>query len=1130
MSSLTEKQAAATEPAHTIFVGASAGTGKTHVLTSRVLRMMVTGTSPDHILCLTYTKAAAAVMANRIYDILGGWALAPENQLASKINALTGEKPDAAMMAHARTLFATVLDIPGGLKIQTIHSFCQSLLTRFPLEARLAPHFKVMDERTSATLLKEASDAVMDGAGEAGRDILFNAFNHIAGQTNEDGFQEVLRAFLMKRGEILAQLGEFGGPDGLIKATYESLGVDRGETRESILRGVFSGDHFHEPTARNLRDVLLAGSKSEIGHGENLERFFESGHDPELTFQNYKTVLFTLAGEPRKTIFVKATIEHHPDLVGFFEKEQKRLAAIINHLAMQRVAENTASLIQLGTTILYLYQQEKARFGFLDYDDLILKTRDLLAREGITPWILYKLDGGIDHILVDEAQDTNKVQWGMVEALAEEFTSGLGTKGEAVRTVFAVGDPKQSIYRFQGAEPGEFRAAQKRIGVRVSEAGLTFKFQTLSKSFRSTRVVLDVVDSVFSLEATRDGMREEGEEIKHQAHRIGMAGLVEVWPPETPPEAGEKPEGWQLPFEQKFSPKPEAILAAKIAAHIHDLVRLGEVLKARARAIRYGDIMVLVQRRGPFMDHLIRELKGLDVPVAGSDRMVLSEQLVVHDLLALGDFSLLPEDDFTLAVVLKSPLLNFDDDDLMDLAIDRKGSLWQALQEKAKTRDRYQTGLNFLKKVLNFADFVTPFSFYSKILGPLNGRKHFIRRLGTEVGDPLDEFISLAQEYQKNNTPSLQGFLKWFEASETQIKRDMERGVNEVRIMTVHGAKGLEAPIVYLPDTHRTLRKRTDTLLTLPSGLSVWSGKTEFEKGQVEAAREALMKEEKAELNRLLYVALTRAEDRLYVSGWRGLKAAKDLTWYDAILEAVSSNPAVKEIKDGAGTRLRLEPEQALPAKPDDEELLKVLGEVELPAWVHKRVERQEAGFEALQPSKAEGGLCVTPGEFKEGKDRAIRRGTIIHKLLEILPEVAPGKRAGLMARYLKNPAHQLDPKEQKDIKAKVMAVLDDPDFKEIFAPGSRAEVSIAGLVEGRLASGQVDRVAVTDKEVLIVDYKSNRSVPMNISKAPPAYIRQLQLYAKLLGAVYKGKKVRAALLWTETGTLMEVPDENLKG
>lgn len=1129
MSSLTQGQAAATEPEHTVFVGASAGTGKTHVLTSRVLRMMVTGTRPDHILCLTYTKAAAAVMANRIYDILGEWALAPENQLAAKINDLTGEKPDTAMMAHARTLFATVLDIPGGLKIQTIHSFCQSLLTRFPLEARLAPHFKVMDERTSAALLKEASDAVMDGALEKGREVLFDAFNHIAGQTNEDGFQEVLHAFLMKRGEILAQLNEYGGPDGLIKATYESLGVDIGETREEVLSAAFSGDHFQEQTAQNLSDVLLAGSKSEVGHGENLEKFFENRGNPELAFQNYKTVFFTLGGDPRKTIFVNATKESHPDLVAFFEGEQKRLADIIDHLAMQRVAKNTASLIRLGTTILYLYQQEKARFGYLDYDDLILKTRDLLAREGITPWILYKLDGGIDHILVDEAQDTNKVQWGMVEALAQEFFAGLGTSGEAIRTVFAVGDPKQSIYRFQGAEPGEFHAAQKRIEARVREAGLTFKFQDLSKSFRSTRVVLDVVDSVFSLEATRDGMRREDEEIKHQAHRIGMAGLVEIWPPETPPEKEEKPEGWQLPFEQKFSPKPEATLAAKIANHIHDLVSLGEKLKARDRAIRYGDIMVLVQRRGPFMDHLIRELKGLDVPVAGSDRMALSEQLVVHDLLALGRFALLPDDDFTLAVVLKSPLLNFDDDDLMDLAIGRAGSLWQALQEKVKNQDRYQTGLNFLKKVLSFADFVTPFSFYSKILGPLNGRALFIRRLGTEVGDPLDEFISLAQEFQKNNTPSLQGFLKWFEASETQIKRDMERGVNEVRIMTIHGAKGLEAPIVYLPDTHRTLRKRTDTLLKLPSGLSVWSGKTEFEKGQVEAARETLMKEEKAELNRLLYVALTRAEDRLYVSGWRGLKAPKDPTWYDAIFEAVSTNPAVQEIKDGTGTRLRLEPEQVGPAKPDDEDLMKVLGEVELPAWVQNPVLKQEPGFEALQPSRAEGGLCVTPGEFSEGKDRAIRRGTIIHKLLEILPDVAPEKRAGLMTRYLKNPSHKLSKDEQEDILTKVQAVLNDRHFKPIFASGSRAEVSIAGMVEGRLASGQVDRVAVTDEEVLIIDYKSNRGVPENISGAPPAYIKQLRLYAKLLGEVYQGKKIRAALLWTETGSLMEVPNENLK-
>lgn len=1126
MSLLTKDQALATNPEHSVFVAASAGTGKTHVLTARVLRMMVRGTRPDHILCLTYTKAAAANMANRIYAILGDWALARAEELPAKINAITGEKPDAKMLDFARTLFATVLEIPGGLKIQTIHSFCQSLLVRFPIEAGLAPHFTVMDERTAGEFLKDASETVMDAAGEPGREELTRAFDHLARRTTEDGFNDALKSFLVKRGAIQAALRAHGGPEGLIKAVRKALGIAPGDTRQGILRNALDEKNFEAGGLKAMRDILLQGSVSENRQGENLKTFFENLANPALAFGDLTKVFFTASGDPRKPFFVKKTLGNHPEIFDIFSAEQTRLMAVREKLALVEASENTAALVRLGATILELYQQMKARHGYLDYDDLILFTAGLLEKEGIAPWILYKLDGGIDHILVDEAQDTNKIQWTLVETLADEFFAGFGGREELIRTVFAVGDIKQSIYGFQGAEPEEFHIAREKIKIKVEEAGLVFKARDLTKSFRATQVVLDIVDEVFALKYTRDGVGAEGEVIRHIASRAKMAGLVEVWPPETPGQDDTPAPGWKLPFEQGFGDRPEVRLAEKIAGHIEGLVDSGENLEARGRPIRYGDILVLVQKRDPFMEPLIRELKARHIPVTGSDRMKLSEQVAIEDLITLARFALLPGDDFSLAVILKSPLLGLDDDDLMALAIDRKGTLWQALTGSRK----YAAATEYLKAVLAMADQVTPFEFFSEILGPRGGRKAFIRRLGPEVNDPLDEFLALALGFERLSTPSLQGFLHWFQAGETEIKRDMERGSNEVRVMTVHGAKGLEAPVVYLPDTFRGPAKQTASILEVEPDLMVWPGLRENEKGLLEAARAKLMAEEAAERNRLLYVALTRAADRLYVGGWKSKNQSKEPVWYDAIFEAVSNFEGVEKIPGPGGEILRLKtPQEATPEK-DLETLNEAGREAALPDWTGRIFEKPEPGLEALQPSKAEGGLAVVPGEFDEGRKKAIRRGTVIHKLLEVLPGIAPDKRDQVMQAYLKTPAHGLATKGQGEIAAKVSAILGDPDFGVLFAPGSRAELGVFGVVDGRAASGQVDRVAITDKEIFIVDYKSNKNVPAKIDKVPGAYIRQLSLYARLLAAIYPGRKVRAALLWTETGTWMEIAQENLIG
>ncbi|MCH8081170.1 MAG: double-strand break repair helicase AddA [Proteobacteria bacterium] len=1136
---LTKDQIFAARPDLNVWVEASAGTGKTHVLTARVLRMMVRGTPPGHILGLTYTKAAAAEMAARVYKILGQWAMIREAELAAEIFKSTGEKASDQALQRARTLFATVLDIPGGLKIQTIHSFCQSLLKRFPLEAGLPPHFAVMEERTSGEYLKQAMDEVMLAATEGGDASLKEAFDHIATREAESGFEGLVGSFLGKRRKVLKLLQIYSGIEGLISATYRALGVDKNMTHEGLIEAAVRDPGFDEKGLERLFKIILEGSAKEKTNAKYMAPFFADKKNRRAHFETYCKAFFKQDGEVRKPFFVNATLDEHPDLPEIFLAEQKRLAGVRERLFLLEAAQDTSALIRLGSTILARYQKAKEAHGLLDYDDLILKTSSLLEREGITPWILYKLDGGIDHILVDEAQDTNQIQWQLVEALSDEFFSGLGGREGLLRTVFAVGDLKQSIYRFQGAEPKAFEEAKVRLAKKARDAGLALEDCVLNTSYRSTGAVLKAVDAVFLHPGTRNGIVRGDQAVTHLAHRLGQHGLIEVWPPERPGVKDTPKPGWRLPNEQKFVHTPAARLAEKIAGHIEQMIKGKEHLKSRGRAVRYGDFLVLVETRDDFMDHLIRELKGRKIPVAGSDRMVLADQLAIQDLAALAGFTLLPGDDYNLACVLKGPLLNFDDDDLLALAPGRSGSLWRALEDQAKTSPKYRPAVTFLKTLLAMLGGETPFDFFSRVLGPLKGRKRLVRRLGFEVNDPLDEFLSLALEFEQNHTPSLQGFLKWFGAGKTKIKRDMERGKNEVRIMTIHGAKGLEAPVVYLPDTFKVARKRRTDLLEIPPRfqvpgggeyLLVWARAKEMHAGPCKIAREVFLDEERAEHNRLLYVALTRAEDRLYICGWTGISTPKDATWYGCIREALEDLEGVEKIDTGGELALlRLESPQTARPKPDDKKMPGRAEAISLPAWATS-APKKEAGMGTLvRPSRQHEQEIAFSLAHNGEAERARARGNIIHKLLEVLPGLPAEKREGSARAYLAQKDKALTRKQQDDIWNKVKGVLEHPEYSFIFGPGSRGEVALAGTIEGNFISAQIDRLVVEKDRITLVDYKSDRRVPETVAAAPREYLQQIGLYRELLKDLYPGREIRAALLWTEDCTWMIVPEQIIK-
>lgn len=1133
MKPLTPEQKRATRPAANVWVRASAGTGKTHVLSARVLRMMLTGTPPENILCLTYTKAAAAEMAMRITETLGRWVMANPAALAREIEGATGEQADEEMIERARSLFAHVLEIPGGLRIDTIHAFCQSLLKRFPVEANLSPHFTVVEERTAQEFVLEAVGEVMAAATEGRDAALRAAFERVAAEQGEAGFRNLIGELMAKRRQLARLLMRYGGEDNLAAAVYRALDVRQDENEESLIAAALEDKAFDDEGLKRLAHALSEGTDAEKKRGLAIAAFLTNPGQRRELFDSYREVFLTKAGDARKGVVTKATVGADPALEAIIAAEQRRLIGMLEKIALLQVAEKTAALIRIGAAVVAALEQRKRLYGALDYEDLILKTEELLQRPGIEAWIRYKLDGQIDHILVDEGQDTNRVQWQLVERLSEEFYAGESARGELVRTVFAVGDIKQSIFSFQGAEPWEFRDARLRIAERVRQARLAFEERPLHESFRSTRAVLDMVDAAFSLEALKGGVALDEEKIRHEARRIGHAGLVELWPAEPAPHK-EKPVGWQLPLKQKFEDTAEARLARRIAEKIYALVENGEELPARGRKIRYGDVMVLVRKRGAFIDHLLRELKARRVPVAGADRMKLSEQLAVEDLLAAARFALLPEDDYTLACVLKGPLVGLSEEALYRLARGRdKQSLWAVLRRKAKGDKTFGNAEAFLAGLLREADFVPPYRFFAGVLEGAGGRRKLAARLGAEINDPVDEFLGLALAFEAEHTPSLQGFLSWFASAETEIKRDMERGTDEVRIMTIHGAKGLEAPVVFLPDTCQVPRGDTGGLLELPTDdgdpLLVWAGAKAFAVGPLRDAREATLARQHEEYNRLLYVALTRAEDRLYISGFETVHKTPEDAWHPLLKQALEGIKGVERVADVDGRPvLRLEGVQERAAEPDGEKLSPAVADIRLPDWIKKKAPAEKPPYRPIAPSRAVARERPLRGAGKAER-RAVQRGAVIHKLLEMLPRCPKGKRKQAAMTYLGLAAFGLKPKERAEIWRKVKAVLEDPRFGPLFGKGSRAEVAVSGRLGKIDVSGQVDRLLVTETEVLIVDFKAGGTAPRKKEQIPPAYVAQLAAYAGLFGRVYPKHTVRAALLWVEEAKLMEVSDEMLK-
>lgn len=1137
------QQRRASDPEASVWVGASAGSGKTKVLTDRVLRLLLSGTPPQRLLCLTFTKAAAAEMANRVNRSLADWATASDAALRDKLARLAGVAPDADAVGGARRLFARVLDVPGGLKIQTIHSFCESLLGRFPIEAGVPPHFQVMDERSAAELLLAARDEVLAAALADGRSRA--AIETLTAYLHEDRFSQLLQALLTQRGRLRWLIEEERDPDAARDAVCRALGIEPDATKLGLLAEACRDAAFDRDGLRAAVEALLDGTKTYQPRGELLAEWLTADDGGRAAgFERYARVFLNGDLAIYKSLLDKSACERHPAALAVLQREAARVLAVLERCRTAATAQATVALLDLGGAILRAYARAKSVRVQFDYDDLIYEARDLLRsdRDGQAAWVLFKLDGGLDHILIDEAQDTNPDQWEVVAALADEFFAGLGAR-DVERTIFAVGDTKQSIFSFQRADPAFFRAYREYFQQRTSEAGKGWDTVDLDISFRSAPSVLRAVDAVFASEAARAGVVEGEAPLRHKAYRAAQAGLVELWPPVGPEE--EDGAEWQPPVRRRDRLPPEVRLAKLITQKLCGWIGR-EPLPSHGRTVRAGDVMILLRRRSSFMETLVRELKSAGVPVAGVDRMALTEQLAVMDLTALGRFLLLPEDDLTLAVVLKGPFVGFgDDNDLFPLCHGRgKSSVWRRLREMSAGNERFARAYAWLSELLSRADQAPPFELFARLLGGAtaagpSGWQALLSRLGPEAEDPVDEFLTLALGYERSHVPSLQGFLHWLEAGSAEIKRDLEQtGRDEVRVMTVHGAKGLQSPIVILPDTMALPRQSQE--IVWREEVPLWPPGRANEDALCRGLREAAKARDEEEHRRLLYVAMTRAEDRLYVCGWHGPQRPSAACWYALVRDGMAglAEPCAfdfaADIGDAgwAGEGLRLANPQT--GEPDMAGT-RTVGRETTPrteAWMLRPPTPEPAPPRPLAPSRPSGAEPAALSPLAQPEGDRFHRGLVIHRLLQMLPDLSAGERAAACRRYLARPAHALSAEQQAEIAAEVLATLSAPETAALFGPHSMAEVPVIGTVLGpdgpEVISGQVDRLVVREDGIMVLDFKTSRPPPESAEDVAPLYLRQMAAYRAVLGALWPGRAVSCALLWTAVPRLMPLDNRLL--
>ena len=1122
-------QAAASDPLVHAALSASAGTGKTHVLTSRVMRLLLRGASPSAILCLTFTKAGAAEMANRIGERLAHWVRLPDEALKKELFAL-GEDNSPPMVERARRLFARVLEAQGGgLRIQTIHSFAQTLLAAFPAEAGIAPGFRPIEGRAQAELARRTLATLLADAEASGPRQLIDDVSEISRRLGEAGAE----GYLLDCAQASEAMEALGDPGEIEPVLLGLIGLDATDPEHSL------AERFSDASIDlRLFERLIAANRqwpTQTANAivANLEGFLAAPIPERMAIVSEIGRGITKAdGEICKISPKQAAADPDYELLAIaFTEWWVELKTLV---AAATVAKVQAAGLRAGHAFARAYVRAKRAAGVADFNDLIVWTRRLFATPRMGEWVRYKLDQRTDHILVDEAQDTNADQWAIVDALAGEYFSGNPEAEDRWRTLFMVGDYKQAIFGFQGTNPQEYERFRATVAGRANlladaadqaEARTReFRDLSISASFRSSPAVLQLVDALIG-EVGHPAMGLPFPPERHEPFHENRSGRVELWPAY---DAQVEQADDERAGEEGWIDETARLYADAIARQVRRWLADAPVMATTGRPLTAGDIMILVRSRGELASLIVARLYAQGVPVAGIDRLHLHKPLAVKDLTAAIAFAVQPLDDLNLAGLLVSPLVGWDQQQLYDLAQGRSGKLWSELQRRREERDDYAAAHAILSDWLAMADYVTPARFLETILsGPLGGRAKLLKRLGEAARDPIEELVACALAFESEETASLDRFLAWFRQGDVEVKRDPAAPGDAVRVMTVHGAKGLEAPIVVLADATHDPAKVGGTNSTIDLPITEAGPVPVIRPRKEECAPffrdfiERTKISDQEEHWRLAYVGLTRAAERLVISGAKPKRDVPEGSWHRQSARALERLGAAAVEVEGWGSALVWESKgrgsgRGASGKRQLDPLL-------VPDWL-----RRPAPIEARPPRP------LAPSQIAEDRDsaappspamrEAARRGTLLHSLFERLPRVAPGDRHHLALGWLERAGVEQE-SARREIADSACSLIGDPAFANLFGEGSLAEAPIAAtLPDGRVVAGTVDRLCVSSDLVRVVDFKTGRTIPAGVSELPAAHVAQMQAYAEALAVIFPGRRIEASLLYTSGPKLIALP------
>ncbi len=1109
----TRKQLDASNPERSIWVSANAGAGKTKVLVDRVIRLMLGGAEPDTILCLTFTKAAAAEMKTRLFGLLGKWTLASDMDLRQQLGNL--DIPTSSdMLVKARQLFTKALETPGGLKIQTIHAFAEKLLQLFPVEAGLAPGFKVLEERAAADMITAARNAVLGNVEKLDvpdSEEIENAIETVNQFAGETWFDQLLKAVFGERETIHALLGEQRSYADFRNLVCDTLQLDGADSVANLAKQLAAIDEDRYRSA--AQTLARVSKKTDV---DTLSGLQEALHAKTINdrMAALRDLFFTQDMTPRKSLLVKDTVTMHRTAADWLQDEFARVVGLMTQHDLHLRAEATTALLFLADRIAARFENAKRALSAYDFSDLISRASQLLNSRAMTEWVLYKLDRGITHILVDEAQDTSPEQWSIIRAIANEFFAGEGAENKTKRTLFVVGDQKQSIFSFQGADARVFQGTRDDVTEQVMGVAQEHPQISLLTSFRSVPEVLDFVDAVLpgTASAAMGLNPDDDRQRKHYSSRSQEHGLVQLWPL-VESEDPKEPDHWLVPVDRAPKGFHRRLQARQVALTVKNWIGRRNIPSLGAdRIVQPGDILILLRNRGDLFRMIIAELRALGIRVAGADRISLLDNLAVQDLLAFAQVMLLPEDDYSLACVLKSPFVPqpIDEAGLFELSYGREGaSLRQRLV--ASQDPKAIANVQFLETTRGAAQTEGPFAFFTKILSL--HRKAMQLRLGPEARDATDAFLDFAIDYEYEQGTSLAGFAAWFQASETTLKREMEKAGNQVRLMTVHGAKGLESEIVIMPDAADPITNEKVNLVQAHNGLPIWAISNLAPAPLIDELKENRNRLALEEHARLLYVAMTRARDELYIAGSlpklansKGKDSLSKTSWYYFIREQLDAQKILQMqnfddpfygsvvLHHGAmPSSLNLE------VKTDD----KSNAHAVYPQWLHEAAPLP-AIARPLSVTRLTGQNMILP-------DTATGRvfGLKVHEFFRLMPS----RESDLRETHVDDAVKRFG--LDRTFLMRLTERVEAPDLAPFFESGSMTEVEIlASLPSGEDMSGRIDRLRITDRDIFLLDYKTDAEPPTNLTPNLPE-VYQISIYYQSVNEAYPGRTAHVAILWT---------------